>query len=411
MKKSGINLENVKIRNKASILKLLNQKGAMSRKDIAAEVGLTPAAVTLLTTEMIEAGYLREEGALQEEKRAGRRKILVNIVYDWKCVLAVSIEVHKTTISLCTLDGTPLKHHEMRTDSAAKPEKFLKNVAKECKALMYEAGKGPDTLLGAGVSIPGLVNRETGVSKHAYGVWDVEVPVVQLLSADLNCPVVLENNIRAFGEGELLYGIGRAYRNMLFLRWGPGVGSAIVIDDKIYDGYHHHAGEIGHYIIEPDGIQCRCGRRGCLETRVSTQALTAQICQVYSAGMTPLLVSKTGDNKDMITEDYLLSLLEDVQSISNEELDPVIQKILSSAIDSFACTFVNTATILSPDHVAIFGSMFDNEAVRTAFLTACQRYDPKYDNHFIHLADNRDKLAYIGPAAVAIRDMFLENPA
>ncbi|MBE6736166.1 MAG: winged helix-turn-helix transcriptional regulator, partial [Ruminococcaceae bacterium] len=83
MKKTGINLENVKQRNKASILRLLNKNGPMSRKDIAAEVGLTPASVTLLTNEMIETGYLREVGEVQEEKRAGRRKILVSIVYDW----------------------------------------------------------------------------------------------------------------------------------------------------------------------------------------------------------------------------------------------------------------------------------------------------------------------------------------
>ena len=94
-RQAGINLENVKIRNKSTVLKLLNRKGAMSRKDIAKEVGLTPATVTVLCTEMIEEGILQEKGEMQEDRRAGRRKILVDIAYGCKCVVAVSIESKK----------------------------------------------------------------------------------------------------------------------------------------------------------------------------------------------------------------------------------------------------------------------------------------------------------------------------
>ena len=79
---TGINLGNVKISNRSAILKLLNDYGAMSRKDIAIELGLTPATVTLICTELLSAGVLCEKGEVEEEKRAGRRKIGMGVWLD-----------------------------------------------------------------------------------------------------------------------------------------------------------------------------------------------------------------------------------------------------------------------------------------------------------------------------------------
>ena len=76
---TGINMENVKSRNQSSILKLLNDAGPMSRKDIAAQLGLTPASVTTLCAELMAEGMLYEVGEIQESNRVGRRKVLLDI--------------------------------------------------------------------------------------------------------------------------------------------------------------------------------------------------------------------------------------------------------------------------------------------------------------------------------------------
>ena len=68
--------------------------------------------------------------------------------------------------------------------------------------------------------------------------------------------------MNAFAMAELLYGMGREYDNLLIIKWGPGVGSAIVIDDQLYEGRHGKAAELGHYIVERDGRLCGCGRQG-----------------------------------------------------------------------------------------------------------------------------------------------------
>ena len=174
---TGINLENVKVSNRSAILKLLNDHGAMSRKDIALELGLTPATVTMICTQLLSAGILVEKGEMEEEKRAGRKKVSIDINYQYKYVLSVSIEAPETCISISDLKGRLRACRKLRTDGALEPQVFLKQVADEGKSLMWEQGISKESVLGAGISLPGPVKRDTGVSLHAYRIWNEAVPV------------------------------------------------------------------------------------------------------------------------------------------------------------------------------------------------------------------------------------------
>lgn len=315
MGKPGITLENVKYNNKSEILKMLQKNGAMSRKDIAARMGLTPAAVTMLCNAMIEENIIVEKGELQEAKRAGRRKVLVDINYNCKYIVSVSIEAIYTRITVTDIKGCSRAGVKIKTDTTISPELFLENLTKEIKILLWEQEIQLSDVLGVGVCIPGIVNRSKGISIHAYGIWKQEVEVKKILEQYIQCPVIVENNVKAFAEGEMLYGVGKSGDNMLFIKWGPGVGSAIVIGNELYEGFKHNAAEIGHYIVEPDGIECRCGRRGCLETRVSVDALSARIQQEYSKDNTPVLYELTGGDSQKITRELITEWAE------SEEVD------------------------------------------------------------------------------------------
>lgn len=408
-RQAGINLENVKIRNKSTVLKLLSSKGAMSRKDIAKEVGLTSAAVTLLCTEMIEEGILQEKGEMQEERRAGRKKILVDIVYDWKYVVAVSIEAKKTYLTICDLKGRAVDSKKMNTDTSVQPEEFLKVIAKECKALLWENEKSHKDVLGMGICIPGIVNRKKGISLHAYGIWNQEINVKDLMEEYMQCPVIVENNVKAFAEGELAYGLGRTGDNLLFVKWGPGVGSAVVIQNQVYEGKDHRAAEIGHYIIEPDGKLCRCGRRGCLETRVSIGAIIEKIHSVYSQEKTPRLYARTNGNVEQISEDHFTEWAEGRNKEVLDFGDDIVVQILRSSIERLARAIVNVITILAPDHAILFGSMLENDEIRNIFMEYCQSYDSNYTDEYIQMSKLSKQIYHIGATAVVTRELFFET--
>lgn len=396
---TGINLGNVKISNRSAILKLLNDQGAMSRKDIAGSLGLTPATVTLICADLIAAGILQEKGEMEEEKRAGRRKVLIDINYQYRYVLTICIEALETVIAVSDLKGNCLGNKCIRTDGSMAPDEFLRILADDAKILMWELEIRREMILGAGVSIPGTVKRQSGISQQAYRIWTEPVPVKELLSQYLDLPVIVENNVKAFAEGELIYGVGRQWENLLFVKWGPGVGSAIIIGNEIYDSQNSKTAEIGHCIVDRNGKRCRCGRRGCLETRVATHAVSERIRQACTPSSMPQLYQLAEGRTDWIEAKNIGQWL--------KAEDKALWDIMDDAIDEIARVAVNTMTILAPDKVILYGHMFDLPHVKEHFLTFCSGYDPAYDGEYILRSELGEKNTYIGPLAVAVNEMFL----
>lgn len=396
---SGINLGNVKTSNRSTILKLLNDCGAMSRKDIALELGLTPATVTLICTDLLAAGILCERGEVEEEKRAGRRKVLIDINYEYRFVLSICIEAASTAISIGDLRGRCRASRSIPTDGAMNPELFLRRVADESKALMWERGLSKEEVLGVGVSVPGPVNRLTGVSQHAYRVWNEPVPVAEYLNRYLGFPVIVENNVKAFAEGELIFGSGKEQDNLLFIKWGPGVGSAIIIHGRLYDSQNSKTAEIGHCIVEKDGKLCRCGRRGCLETKVATHAVAERVRGSCSAETMPALYRLMGGDTSQIQAKNITDWI--------RIKDEGVQKILDEILEIMARTTVNTTTILAPDQVIIYGEMFEIPEIEERFIQFCSHFDPSYRNGYIMKSDLSGRIDYIGPLAVVVNEMFL----
>lgn len=396
---TGINLENVKLSNRSSILKLLNDCGAMSRKDIAIRLKLTPATVTLICTELISAGILCEKGEVEEERRAGRKKILIDINYQYSYVLSISIEAAKTFIAISNLKGKKLGGKQLTTDGTIAPEKFLKKVADESKALMWENGIAKDGVLGIGVSVPGPVKRSTGVSQHAYRIWNEAVPVGELIGRQMDLPTIVENNVKAFAEGELIYGNGKEWENLLFIKWGPGVGSAIIIHGRLYDSQNSKTAEIGHYIVEKDGKQCRCGRRGCLETKVATHAIASRIRETCTEETMPELYHLVKGDLSRIEARNMAEWL----TVEDEGM----WQVLDDIIEQMARVAVNTITLLAPDKVIIYGEMFGHRRVEERFVHFCSHYDASYHGGYILKSQLSDRIEYIGPLAVAVNELFL----
>ena len=395
----GINLENVKVSNRASVLKMLSKRGAMSRKDLAAEIGLTAATMTLICSELLEEGILIELGeADQETKRAGRKKILVDINKDYKKVLCISIELEDTYISLSNLGGEIIDEQDIATDSWVAPEEFVSGLASICKDLMWAHNVAQDEILAVGVTIPGRVDREAGVATNAYGIWDKPVQVGQLLEQELGFPVVVENNVRAYAESELVHGAGRELDNFLLLKWGPGVGAGIIIDGQVYQGVSGSAAEIGHMIAVKNGRQCSCGKRGCLETLISNHAFRQDATEAMSEGKMTVLKKWLDDHKveidDLRTREWAVVD------------DPELAEMLDYKIHLLAVNACNLVCVLNPTRLVIYGGMFDIPGFRDKFLSAYREFDPNVADDFIEESQLSDRVYYYGPLAIVMNEMI-----
>lgn len=394
----GINQENVKQSNRSAILKLLCSEGAMSRKDIAQIIGLTPAAVTLICSELMEEGVLVEKGEAEQEKRAGRRKILVDINYGFKKVLCIRIEVGETYLTLTDLAGNKISEKSILTDRAARPEDFLENVATSSKNMMWEAGVAKEDILAGGVSVTGIVDRKKGISKNSFQIWDEPVDVKSILEEKLGVDIVVENNVKACAYSELIYGDSRSKNNLMFVKWGPGVGSAITIDHHVYQGRDFRGAEIGHYIVEKNGIPCRCGKRGCLETVISSHAFVDEIKRNLNPKDMSKLIQWLEDDSHELNANSIVEVI----GLGDEG----VRRIMDEKIDRLARTVENIISVLNPDNIIVYGTVFEVPGIFERFIQCCQAYDPELPEGYIKLSGLGNRITYIGPLAVAMDEYF-----
>lgn len=396
----GINLGSVKLNNRSMILRLLNDQGAMSRKDMAQRLGLTPATLSLICAEMLEDGLLLEKGQLTEEKRAGRKKVLIDINREFRLALTIRIEESITTITVCDLYGRSLGVKKISTEKESEAKDFLERIAVECKSILWENHVDKAKLLGVGVSVPGPVDRENGISLHAVNIWDEPAAVKEILEKEIGLPVAVENNIRAYAEAELLFGKGKTADNMLLIKWGPGVDSAVIVDNRILKMPDSHIAGLGHTIVDPKGESCTCGRQGCLETRVSAQAIADIVRKNCTSETMPELYQRLEGDMTRI----------DAYSIGEwiETEDELLRKLMEDVIEQLAAAVVNAMTMMSPDKVIVYGFMFDLPQVFEKFAAYCSGIDADYDAEFIQRSALREAADHVGALALVYNEMFLK---
>jgi len=358
-----MNVEQVRPQNRSLILKYINRAGSSSRKEIAAATGLTPASVTQITTALIAEGILREAEAVSRSSGGrGRREIPLTIEADRFLTYTINAEPDVTTVAVCDLMGNLVKDAAgepllrlLPTSREDSPETFLHFLCDCCLGLSARLPEeARNRIENLSFAVTGLVDRENGVSDHAYGIWNEPVEVRRILETRLQIPVVVENNVDAYAIAEMLFGIGREHDHLLLIKWGPGVGSSVVIDGHVYRGRHGKTAELGHMIVDPSGEPCVCGRRGCLETVASARAL-------YRA-------EQQGGRQE--------------------------------AVDQFARCIVNAGTILAPDRIVLFGNLASNPVLREAVISSCKAYAPSFDGHRILHTALGGKEHYIGPSAL-----------
>lgn len=152
----------------------------------------------------------------------------------------------------------------------------VKDIAALCNALMKTAGIGEKELCAVGMGIPGTINSKKGVITYANNINFENVPIVKEFKKYINVPTYIGNDANCAALGEVVFGIGKGYKDAVFITLGTGVGSGIIIDGKIFEGKDGAGAEAGHMGIRIGGEACTCGKKGCWEAYASASALIRQ---------------------------------------------------------------------------------------------------------------------------------------
>lgn len=267
MNLKGVNHQLVKIQNRNLILRLIYERGSISRQEISKIVGLTPATVTNITGELLEEGFIIELPKFEEKGSLGRKAIPLAINPTSGYVIGVDIGPRLIRIALSNLLGH-LSNIEVFQYDNQREDELLETLIEKIEAIREDRN-----IIGIGIGVPGLVDSLSGEVRFSPNLGWKALNISSPIKDSLELPVIVENNVKAMAVGERWFGKGRKVNNFILIYISLGVGSGIIIDGKLYKGANNGAGEIGHTVVSDDGEICNCGKRGCLETFVSARAI------------------------------------------------------------------------------------------------------------------------------------------
>ena len=261
------------------IFERVRAAGLMPRVQVAKELGVSPATVTTLTSELIVAGYLEEVPLPREGGDAGRGRppVALGVRADAFYVVGMKLSDREHTAVLVDFAGNLLASDAVpREPGAMAPEALLDASDRLLEQVTSKAGLPRSRVSAVGIGVPGFVDSAQG-----HVCWSPVLNVrgydlAAAAAARLGCPVTIDNDANLVALAELWFGAGRDMSDFAVVTIEHGVGMGFVLNHKLYRGAQGIGMELGHTKVQLDGALCRCGQRGCLEAYVADYALARE---------------------------------------------------------------------------------------------------------------------------------------
>ena len=233
-------------------------------------------------------------------------------------------------------------------------KEIMKDMGKLCLDLISEAGLTLKDIAYAGIASPGTANSETGVVEYANNLPFKNFPIADLLKEYTGIEkVYIENDANAAAKAEAIAGAAKGAKFSVMITLGTGLGGGIVIDGKVYSGFNFAGAELGHVVIEKDGKQCTCGRRGCWETYSSATGLTNMtkeaVLQARKEGRKTKIEELIDGNIDNCNARVAFT--------AKKQGDDLGAEIVDKYISYLACGIANMINIFQPNVLSIGGGV------------------------------------------------------
>ena len=257
--------------NRSLVLAVVKEGGRVSRASIARATTLAKPTVSAIVDELIADGLVREIGTGTTATSGGRPPIMLEYNASSQLVLGVHIGARRTTVAVADGSGAESARRQFDTpvSPAASATEALTVIAEKARAVLPAGAE----LAAVGAVLPGLTDFHRGVCLLAPNLGWRDVPVAELLTAELDAPVHVHNAGQAAAVAENLEGVGGRVDDLALLYAGTGLSAGVLSGGRVLHGTGGTAGEIGHCRVPGGTEPCKCGNVGCLETVASGPAL------------------------------------------------------------------------------------------------------------------------------------------
>ncbi|MBS4193764.1 ROK family transcriptional regulator [Lederbergia citri] len=295
------NQQLIKKENKTIVLHSIIQYAPISRADIALRSGLNKGTVSTLVAELIDEQLIIETGP--GISSGGRRPVMLVFNEQAGCTIGIDLGVNYILGILTDLQGNILER-KMQTFIPTSFEQTLKLICENIEELRSIAPKTPYGIVGIGIGAPGIVDNNSSVVLAPNLGWK-NSSIKGVIEEAFQIPVVIENEANAGAYGEKMFGLGKNVDNLVYISTGIGIGTGIIMNEKLYRGSSGFSGEFGHMTIKMNGETCRCGNIGCWELYASEQyviqnAVKLQIVKEDKANIEQIIKLAQDENEHAV---------------------------------------------------------------------------------------------------------------
>ncbi|MEG0069528.1 ROK family transcriptional regulator [Cetobacterium sp.] len=375
------------------ILEMIKNKKRISRKKIAEELGLTPAAITKSVSPLLELGVVLED--CEGESTGGRKPI--ELILNREClgnVLGISLTPTALVISVGDILGNIFSSKSYEILDTDDLIEFLKKIIK--KELLDEKKIKVISLV-----LTGLVNSDNGVLIFSPHYKWKKVNLKDTIEKEFELPVLVENDVRAMALSERYFNTSKESNNFVVLNVSEGIGSSIFVEGDLLSGHGFISGEIGHVVMDRSSLRrCSCGKRGCLEAEASNQAIVNKMFSMIKLNNYSSLKEKLNQNGVITIEDVLEAV---------NKRDFLSTKVATEAMVTIAHSIDMIISILNPEKIILVGELFKEKYLLNTLKLELQKVTLEEQKYELVVSDLLDKIHIYNPISVVIHNIFRKN--
>ncbi len=265
-------------------------------------------------------------------------------------IVGIDIGGMSIKLGIVSIEGKILEKINFKVDyKKLSSDQVIEMIKDHILMLLDKSKFSKNDLEGIGIGCPGAINAPKGVVDYANNLGWVKVPLVAKLKEYFNVPIYISNDANVAALGEAIYGSGKQYNNSVMITLGTGVGGGIVIDHRLFEGNEGKGAELGHMVIEVDGKECSCGRRGCFEAYSSATALIESTKKAMIENQTSQMWQEVAGNLDKVDGKLAFEYYKKGDLVAKEVIDNYIHYLGEGLL--------NICNIFRPEAILLGGGI------------------------------------------------------
>ena len=251
------------------VLDMIRKENPVNRVFLAKALYLSKVTVSSIINDLIDEGLIIEIGEGTGGRRGGRKPRLLDLNTSYRYAIGLDIGTTNTVAAIGNLRGEIVSKIQRPTSRNRSPKSVFQQAFLLTEEIINNAKLNEDSILGVGISVPGLVDSQRGVICISPDFNWENIEINKAFREMMKFPIVSDNCTRAMLLGDKWVKKSNGSRNVFYINIGYGIGSALMIDDRIYPNHS----EFGHINVSDQRVRCHCGRYGCLEAVASGSAI------------------------------------------------------------------------------------------------------------------------------------------